>query len=72
MILSAERIGARPEAPILVWVGAALLGWIASDPVISPNLSPPTTLTLETSSAIFGSTGRSRLEVDLNLDLSSH
>jgi putative hemolysin len=74
MILSAERIGARAEArfPILVWAGAALLGWMASDPVIAPDLSAPTTLTLETISAIFGSPARSRLQVDMNLDLSSH
>jgi YjbE family integral membrane protein len=58
--------------PILVWAGAALLGWIAggmlvSDTAIEPYLSAPATLTMDVDSNVFGAMRQYRLEADLDL-----
>lgn len=57
---------------ILVWAGAALLGWIAGellggDPGVEPYLSATADLIFETKSTIFGSVGHDRFEIVLNL-----
>jgi len=58
--------------PILVWAGAALLGWIAGDMLagdaaVLPYLSAPATLTLDVNSNLLGLLGRHRLEIELDL-----
>ena len=58
--------------PVLVWAGAALLGWIAgglvgSDPAVEKHLSATTNLTFAIDSTIFGAAGHHRLAFDVDL-----
>jgi YjbE family integral membrane protein len=58
--------------PVLVWAGAALLGWIAGellggDPAVGQFLAATATLTFATDSTIFGAAGHHSAEIDLNL-----
>jgi YjbE family integral membrane protein len=58
--------------PVLVWAGAALLGWIAgdllgSDPAVEHYLAATASLTFAADSTIFGVSGHHSLEVDVNL-----
>lgn len=58
--------------PILVWAGAALLGWIAGrmlvgDTAVVPFLSAPTTVGLEVNATVFGPMRQYRFETELDL-----
>ena len=58
--------------PLLVWAGAALLGWIAGellggDPVIERLVSATANLTFAADSSILGAAGHHRFEFTLNL-----
>ncbi len=57
--------------PVLVWAGAALLGWIAGgmvvgDAAIEPYLSAPAKISVEINSTIFGGARQYHLDGDLN------
>jgi len=57
--------------PVLVWAGAALLGWIAGgflggDPAVKQVLAATASLTLVVDSTIFGTIGHHSLEIGLN------
>ena len=57
--------------PMLVWAGAALLGWIAGgliveDPALRQFLPATATLTFAPTSIIFGGSGDHRLEIIVN------
>jgi YjbE family integral membrane protein len=58
--------------PLIVWAGAALLGWIAgsllaTDPVVGRYISAGAHFVIDTSYAIFGRADRTTLDFSLNL-----
>ncbi|MBO0754940.1 MAG: TerC family protein [Bradyrhizobiaceae bacterium] len=58
--------------PLLVWAGAALLGWVAgsllaTDPVVGRYISADAHFVIDTSYATFGRAGHTTLEFSLNL-----
>jgi YjbE family integral membrane protein len=58
--------------PLLVWAGAALLGWIAgsllaTDPVVGRYISADVHFVIDTGYGIFGHSGRTTLDFRLNL-----
>lgn len=58
--------------PLLVWAGAALLGWVAgsllvTDPVVSRYIAADAHFVIDTGYAIFGRSGHTTLDFGLNL-----
>ena len=69
---SAVIVAILDAFPILVWAGAALLGWIAggllaTDPIVVRYLTAETHIVADIGYALFGHADRLKLELDLNL-----